>query len=121
MSKSYSKDEKLSFLNEAIADYEEAQKLVEHASKLLSKCGVRMCGGSDGIFGGASSNEYNAEKSLHVYSGILKLQKILDQKAVHPYDCMGVQQNNRKAVFHNGVMFFQLGDVESAATKYHYR
>ncbi len=43
MSKKYSEEEKLAFLNEAVEEYRKATELSEEAGRLMKRCGVHMC------------------------------------------------------------------------------
>ena len=118
MSKAYTIEEKRQFVREACAKYETAQKCIEEAEALLKRCDVTIV---SKLFGDAY--EVDATKSIHIYSGIKKLAKILDQEPRHTQTIWRDGKVNRRelAVVQDGILFFQLGDEQNAATRYKYR
>lgn len=120
MGRAYTKEEKIQFLDQALNNYTEAQRLIDEACTLMKRCGVSMCGNATSVYDNAY--EEDASKALFVYSGIRKLAKLLDQSTRHPLDIFRENRDHsRIGVIRDGVLFFQLGDAQSSCTKYHYR
>lgn len=117
MSKKYSDEEKLAFIEEAVEKYRQADTLMQEAKALMEKCGVKLC--SSAAF--TSAYEEDAKKGMQVYKGIKALARLLKKNAVHPLDIFGFPNRKELGVTHGGVLFFQLGDPEIKETNYKYR
>ena len=114
------KEEKLAQIAEARELYAEAQALIDRANNLIAS-GLRdvsVCGGNEYrelIYPAA----YKGMISIHLYSGILKLEKLLGIKATPEVDSFDEVYTNRKALCVGGIKFFQLG--QATQSKFNYR
>ena len=117
MSKPYTTEDKQRFVNEAIAEFREAQKHVDIACTLMKRCGIGMCG--QDVFGDAY--ETDAEIELHVYEGIRKLAKLVGQELRNPLNIFKKKQNDKAGVVIDGILFYQLGDPRDTKSKMYYR
>lgn len=114
------KEEKLAQIAEARELYIEAQALIDKADKLIAKGmrDVKVCGGLD--YAEKTYPEiYKGMIEVHLYSGILKLEKLLGIKAEPRIDLCGNVDKDRKALCVEGIEFFQIG--EATQHRYSYR
>ena len=114
------KEEKLAQIAEARKLYIEAQALVDRANKLITNGmrGVEICGG-DEYKEQTYPEAYKGTIKVHLYSGILKLEKLLGIKAEPRINFCGSADNSQKALCVEGIEFFQLG--EATQHRYNYR
>lgn len=117
MSKKYSEEEKLAFLNEAVEKYRKATELSEEAGKLMARCGVEMCS----RLTLHDAYEEDAKHGLQVYKGIKNLARLLKTNAVHPLDIFKEPNRKELGVKHDGILFFQVGEPEVKETNFKYR
>ena len=111
------KEEKLAQIAEARELYVEAQALVDKANKLIENGmrNVSVCGGYD-YEEKTYPEVYKGMIEVHLYSGILKLEKLLGVKTEPRIDCCGNPDTDRKALCVEGIEFFQIG----TATQHRY-
>ena len=114
------KEEKLAQIAEARKLYIEAQALVDKANKLIAKGmrDVKICGGYEYIEQ-TYPEVYKGMIEVHLYSGILRLEKLLGIKAEPRIDFCGRADKDRKALCVEGIEFFQIG--EATQHRYSYR
>ena len=119
-SKKITKEEKLAQIAEARELLVEAQALIDKAHVLIKKDmkGVEICGG-DSYKEQAYPEVYKGMIEVHVYKGILKLEKLLDIKAEPKIDFCGNPSKSRKALCVGGIEFFQLG--EATQSRYNFK
>lgn len=117
MSKKYSEEEKLTFLNEAVEKFRKAAELSEEAGKLMERCGVTMCS----RLTVHPAYEEDAKMGLQVYKGIKNLARLLKTNAAHPLDVFRAPNKKELSVKHNGILFFQLGEPAVKETSFKYR
>lgn len=113
------KEEKLSQIAEARQLYAEAQMLIDKANALIEKGvrGVKVCGG-DEYRELEYPEPYKGMIKIHIFSGILKLAKLLEIKAEPEIDYDGSVCKNRKAICVEGIKFFQIGKATQAKFNY---
>lgn len=106
------KEEKLAQIAEARELYIEAQALVDKANKLIAKGmrDVHVCGGYD-YKEKTYPEAYKGMIEVHLYSGILKLERLLGIKAGPKINICGDADKDRKALCVEGIEFFQIGDA----------
>jgi len=117
MSKKYSEEEKLAFLNEAVEKYRKATELSEEASRLMERCGIQMCSRTM-LY---NAYEEDADVGIQVYRGIKNLARLLKTNAVHPLDIFKEPNRKELGVKHDGILFFQVGEPKVKETNFKYR
>ena len=104
------KEQKLANIEEARKLYEEADKLIKKADKLISKGinNVQFCGHYE--CEPLSQMEYKGLINVHLYSGILKLEKLLEVKTEPQVLYDGSVDDSVKILCVEGLRFLQIGD-----------
>ena len=106
------KEEKLAQIAEARELFIEAQALIDKANALICK-GMRdvtVCGG-DEYKEKVCPKAYEGMIEVHLFRGILKLEKLLGIKAEPKIDYCGDASKDRKALCVEGIEFFQIGEA----------
>lgn len=119
------KEEKMADIQEAKKCFEEATKLIEKGEKLIKKNmrGVEICAGKGYPPLGLSDYEgYCGLIEVHLFSGITKLERLLDVKGEAEKDWQGREDDSRRVFCVEGIKFFQIGDaVKQARTVYKFK
>lgn len=114
MTKKVTKEEKLQDIAEAKKCFEEAHALMEKGKRLITRnitkdvkiTAVNTDGGRCYL-----PREEADMIEVHLYSGILKLEKLLGEKTRPGISWDGKKDNTRKVMIVNGMSFFQLGNA----------
>lgn len=114
------KEEKLAQIAEARKLYAEAQVLINKANRLIEKGvrGVVVCGG-DSYEEQKYPAQYKGMIEIHLFKGILKLEKLLGIKATPRVNACGDIHKDEKALCVEGIEFFQLG--QATQSKFNYK
>ena len=108
-------EEKKIIIDEACELYNEAAELIKKAKKLFLQCGIEFCGG---FYEETSVYTHN----LQIYSGIMKLKKIIDVKPYNPNRYItGKPDEERLTIKYKGLTFLQLGDATEKPVKYEFK
>jgi len=114
------KEEKLAQIAEARELLVEAQALIDKAHALIKKGmpGVDICGG-DWYKVQTYPEVYKGTIEVHLYKGILKLEKLLGVKTEPKFYLDEEPSKDRKALCVEGIEFFQIG--EATQHRYNYK
>ena len=119
------KEEKMADIQEARKCFEEATKLIEKGEKLIKKNmrSVEVCMGRGYPPLGASDYEgYRGMVEVHLFSGITKLEKLLEMKGEVEKDWRGRENEGRRVLCVEGIKFFQIGEaVKQTHTRYKFK
>ncbi len=109
-------EQKLKDIQEAVELYRQANELVDKANKMICKNirGLHIVRTLPELMDGWDYEEYRGKYEVHVYSGILKLAKVLGVETEPEKDSFGVERTDRKALVVDGIKFFQLGEPTQA-------
>lgn len=102
-------EEKLKDIAEAEALYKKALELIEQGNKLIKRKmrGVDVCSTPEIR---ASWDSYPNMVEVHLYSGIMKMEKLLNVKGEPKKNYDGTTNKGRRALCIGNVMFFQIGE-----------
>lgn len=102
------REEKLEDIKKAEEMYRQAEELIKNANKLIKRKirGVDVVSDDNVI----SMEPYRGMVEVHLYKGILKLEKLLGVKAEPERQWDGSKSNNRKVLCVGGIKFFQIGE-----------
>ena len=119
------KEEKMTDIQEARRCFEEATKLIEKGENLIKKNmrSVEICTGRGYPPLGISDYEgYRGMIEVHLFSGISKLEKLLEVKGEVEKDWRGRDMEARRALCVEGIKFFQIGEaVKQTRTRYKFK
>lgn len=107
------KEEKMADIAEAKKCFEEAHALMEKGKKLIKK-NMRGVEITDVNTDGGRHYLPKGEADMievHLYSGILKLEKLFGEKARPSVDWCGTKDYSKKVLIVDGIRFFQLGNA----------
>ncbi len=111
------KEEKLEDIKKAEEMYRQADELIKKADKLIKRKirGVDVVRDDNAI----SMEPYRGMVEVHLYKGILRLEKLLGVKAEPEIRFDGSKARNRKVLCINGIKFFQIG--EATQSRHHFK
>lgn len=114
------KEEKLAQIAEARELLVEAQALIDKAHALIKNGmrGVDICGG-DSYKEQDYPAIYKGMIEVHLYTGIRKLEKLLDIETEPKINFCGEKSKDRRALCVEGIEFFQIG--EATQSKYNFK
>lgn len=119
MATKLTKELKLAQIEEARKCYEEADRLIKKADKLIGMHlrNVKTCGHDE--FEAKACGPYKGMIQVHLFSGITKLEKLLEVKTEPHRNLLGEENRDRKSLCVGGIEFMQIG--EATQSRYCYK
>ena len=116
------KNQKFKDIEQAKKLYAEADKLIKEADKLISKGfkSIQFCGHYE-CEPLTSPAEYKGLINVHLFSGILKLEKLLGLKTEPLIQYDGTVDNKVKVLCVNGLRFYQIADTVEKTTDFKFK